>query len=149
MGLVVNRTTDVSVADLCDTQGLRWLGDRQARVDWGGPVGEDNGFVLLDAAAAEGVDAIALVPGLSWARSRLALQRVAESPRLGARVLLGYAGWAAGQLEAEIAAGAWLVVPASAKIVFETPPAARWEQAVRSLGIDPALLVASAGQGLN
>ncbi len=149
IGLVLNRSTDVSLGELCKTQGLRWLGASKLRADWGGPVGEDGGWVLLDDVAAAGVDAIALTPGLHWARSRAALERIAENPRLTARVLLGYAGWGAGQLEAEIAAGAWLVVPVSAGIVFETPLEARWEQAVRSLGIDPAMLVASAGQGLN
>ena len=145
IGLVVNRTSDVSLAQLCKTQSMRWLGSPTTRVDWGGPVGEDQGFVLLDDAAAEGADAIALQPGLWWARSRGALQRVCEQPSATARVLLGYAGWAAGQLEAEIAAGAWLVVPALPRIVFETPLAERWEAAVRSLGVEPASLVASTG----
>lgn len=147
MGLIVNRMTDVPIAELCKTQGMRWIGDARERVGWGGPVGQDSGWVLLDDAAADGVDALPLAPGLHWARSREALSRLAESPRLTARVFLGYAGWGAGQLEAEIAAGAWLIVPAAAGIVFDTPLEARWEQAIRSLGIDPARLVAS--QGIN
>jgi len=147
LGLIVNRATEVPIAQLCKTQGMRWLGDARARVGWGGPVGEEGGWVLLDDVAAEGVDATPVLPGLHWARSREALQRIADNPGLTARVLLGYAGWAAGQLEAEIASGAWLVVPASAQIVFETPLESRWEQAIRSIGIDPAKLVAS--QGVN
>jgi putative transcriptional regulator len=145
LGLVVNRATDVPLAQLCKTQGMRWLGEPSRCVDWGGPVGQDGGWVLLDDAAAEGVEAVALIDGLHWARSREALKRVAENPTLTARVLLGYAGWAAGQLEAEIAAGAWLVVPASASIVFETPLDERWAAAIRSIGVDPAMLVASHG----
>jgi putative transcriptional regulator len=145
LGLIVNRMTDVPIAELCKTQSMRWQGDARARVGWGGPVGQDSGWVLLDDAAATGVDAAPLIPGLHWARSREALLRVAEGPLLTARVFLGYAGWGAGQLEAEIAGGAWLIVPASAAIVFETPIEARWEQAIRSLGIDPAMLVASRG----
>ncbi len=145
MGLVINRTTDVPLAQLCKTQDLRWLGPVTTRVDWGGPVGQDQGWVLLDDAAADGVEAVSLIPGVHWARSREALTRVAENPGATARVMLGYAGWAAGQLEQEIAAGAWLVVPASRRIVFEEPLAVCWEQAIRSLGIDPALLVPSHG----
>jgi putative transcriptional regulator len=147
LGIVVNRATDVPLAHLCKTQGMRWLGDPSRRVDWGGPVGEDGGWVLLDDAAAEGVGAVALMEGLHWARSRDALRRIAERPGAMARVFLGYAGWAAGQLEAEIAAGAWLVVPARPSIVFETPLEARWAEAIRSIGVDPAMLVAS--QGVN
>jgi putative transcriptional regulator len=147
LGLVVNRGTDVPLAQLCKTQGMRWLGDPARRVDWGGPVGEDGGWVLLDDAAADGVEAVALMEGIHWARSRDALRRVAERPGAVARVFLGYAGWGAGQLEAEIAAGAWLVVPATPRVVFDTPQEARWTEAIRSIGVDPAMLVAS--QGVN
>jgi putative transcriptional regulator len=140
LGLIVNRATEVRLSQLCKTQGMRWLGDPARCVDWGGPVGEESGWVLLDDAAAQGVEAIRLVDGLHWARSREALQRVVDDPALTARVLLGYAGWAAGQLEGEIAAGAWLVVPARASIVFETPLAERWVAAIRSIGIEPAAL---------
>jgi putative transcriptional regulator len=145
LGLIVNRGTDVPLAQLCKSQSMRWLGDPTRCVDWGGPVGEDSGWVLLDDAGAEGLEAVALAPGLHWARSREALKRIAENPELTSRVLLGYAGWAAGQLEGEIAAGAWLVVPASAQIVFETPRDQRWAAAIRSIGVDPAMLVASSG----
>jgi putative transcriptional regulator len=147
LGLIVNRSTEVPLAQLCETQGVRWRGDPDTRVGWGGPVGEEAGWVLLDDEAAQGVDAVALLPGVHWARSRDALQRIASSPLLTAHVVLGYAGWAAGQLEAEIAAGAWLVVPARPEIVFDTPLESRWEEAVRSLGIDPAMLFAT--QGMN
>jgi putative transcriptional regulator len=72
---------------------------------------------------------------------------VASDGAVRARVFLGYAGWAPGQLEQEIAQGSWLVVPVSARLVFEESHARLWEQAVRSLGIDPATLVAT--QGVN
>ena len=50
-----------------------------------------------------------------------------------------------GQLEAEIRQNAWLTVPASADILFNTPYEQRWQAATKSLGIDPANLSASAG----
>jgi putative transcriptional regulator len=147
LGLVVNRTTELSMAQLCEHLDMRWQGSADARVDWGGPVGEEQGWVLLDDLAAQGVDATALVPGLHWARSQAALRHVAERPDLAARVLLGCAGWGPGQLESEIAAGAWLVVPASAHIVFGEALEERWAQSIRSLGIEPAMLMPS--QGVN
>lgn len=147
LGLVVNRTTELSMAQLCQHLELRWKGGADARVDWGGPVGEEQGWVLLDDRAAEGTDAIALVPGVHWARSQAALRHVAERPGLTARVLLGYAGWAPGQLESEIAEGAWLVVPANERIVFSEALEESWGAAIRSLGIEPAMLVPS--QGIN
>ncbi|MGH2468350.1 MAG: YqgE/AlgH family protein, partial [Candidatus Limnocylindrales bacterium] len=51
-----------------------------------------------------------------------------------ARVFAGYAGWGAGQLEAEIAAGAWLIVRARLADLFGEAPAAIWRRALRRLG---------------
>jgi putative transcriptional regulator len=58
---------------------------------------------------------------------------------------LGYAGWGAGQLEEEIRQNAWLTVPATTDIVFNTPPDQLWRAAAGSLGIDPANLSLHAG----
>ena len=43
----------------------------------------------------------------------------------------GYAGWAPGQLDAEVASGGWLVVPADARGIFEQPPDTLWEELMR------------------
>ena len=51
-------------------------------------------------------------------------------------VVVGYAGWGAGQLESEMAANAWLTVPASKEILFEIPFGDRWRAAAALLGID-------------
>ena len=51
-------------------------------------------------------------------------------------VTLGYAGWAAGQLEQELLDNAWLTVPADLGIVFELPPEERLVAAMQKLGID-------------
>ena len=55
-------------------------------------------------------------------------------------VSLGYAGWAAGQLEQELVATAWLTVPADGAILFDLPPEARLAAAMQKLGIDFANL---------
>ncbi|MCC6640569.1 MAG: YqgE/AlgH family protein, partial [Deltaproteobacteria bacterium] len=58
---------------------------------------------------------------------------------------LGYAGWGAGQLESELAQGAWLVAPLDVRLVFEVGAEAMWETVLRDLGIDPATLVSTPG----
>ncbi len=147
VGLIVNRRSDLSMAQLCQNLDLAWRGDHEACADWGGPVGENQGWVLLDDDAARGLEVVTLAPGLHWTRSQDALRRVAGAPALRARVFLGYAGWAPGQLEREIAEGSWLVVPVTARLLFEESHERLWEQALRSLGIEPATLVPS--QGMN
>ena len=60
-------------------------------------------------------------------------------------VTLGYAGWAAGQLEQELLDNAWLTVPADMAIVFDLPPEERLAAAMQKLGIDFANLSDVAG----
>ena len=49
----------------------------------------------------------------------------------GLRVFAGYAGWSAGQLEGEIAAGAWYVVEGLPGDVVERSPDALWSMVLR------------------
>ena len=58
-------------------------------------------------------------------------------------MMLGYAGWGAGQLESEMKEGSWIPVDLHYDLVFETPVEARWEAALASLGIDPAHVIDS------
>ena len=60
-------------------------------------------------------------------------------------MLIGYAGWGPGQLEAELAQGAWLLAPASREVIFGLEHEEMWEHVVRSLGIEPATLVSTSG----
>jgi putative transcriptional regulator len=47
------------------------------------------------------------------------------------RIYAGYAGWSAGQLEAEIESGAWVVVPAESGDLFHPEPDRLWEHVLR------------------
>ncbi|MEE8505234.1 MAG: YqgE/AlgH family protein, partial [Kiloniellales bacterium] len=58
---------------------------------------------------------------------------------------LGYAGWGAGQLDAEIQANGWLIVAADEQLVFDKDLDNKWERAIAKLGVDPALLSSDAG----
>ena len=60
-------------------------------------------------------------------------------------VTLGYSGWAAGQLEWELAQNAWLTVAAEPRIIFDLPPEERLPAAMQLLGIDFANLSDVAG----
>ena len=60
-------------------------------------------------------------------------------------ITLGCAGWGPGQLESEIKENAWLNYPIFEENIFDMPVDLRWEEAVKKMGIDPALLSDAAG----
>ena len=49
---------------------------------------------------------------------------------------LGYAGWAPGQLDAEMQQHGWYAAAGHPDIVFDTPVTARWKAAWQAEGVD-------------
>lgn len=146
-GLVLNRTTDLTAPSLCSSLEIDWRGAPDHAVDWGGPVAPETGWVVFDETfeiqTAEEVKSLG--EGVSFARSLEVLRLIAGAPPERLRLLLGYAGWGPGQLETELSQGAWLLAPLRREVVFDIDPESMWEYVVRSLGIEPATLVASRG----
>ena len=146
LGLVINRPTDLSVAGLLEKIDLKLeiALPQNAAVYFGGPVHTDRGFVLHSPAGS--FSSSIQLGQLALTTSRDVLQAVAQGSgpeRL--LVTLGYSGWGAGQLESEIAQNVWLTVPASAEVIFATPPEDRYAAALKLLGIDPVMLSGVAG----
>ncbi len=117
-----------------------------APVHFGGPVEPRRGFVLHsgDWGGQDTVD----VAGL-WRLSGTVdvLRAIADGTGPAHWLIaLGYAGWSAGQLDAELTGAGWLNVPGSAALLFDTPAAARWDAGLAAAGVDPRLLVGTAGR---
>ena len=111
----------------------------------GGPVQPDRGFVLhqSDQAFESTVDPEAEVKvTVSQDVLRAIARGDGPTPAL---VALGYAGWSGRQLEAEIAANAWLHAPVSASVLFNTPVENRWRAAAGLLGVDILQVTSYAG----
>lgn len=148
-GLVVNRTSDLLAADLVSSLDLSWGGAPDAKVSWGGPVELTSGWMLFgDDVELDGPDpdhVTRIGPGLHFTASLDVFGQIAARPPADIRLFLGYAGWGAGQLEAEIAQGAWLSAPARASTLFDVAAEAMWDRVVRDLGVDPGTLVSTSG----
>jgi putative transcriptional regulator len=146
-GVVLNRSTDITAPALCSTLEIDWRGDPRGVIDWGGPVGPQTGWVLFDATDSPELDddVEEIRPGLGFAGSLDVLRQIASDPPGRIRLLLGYAGWGPGQLENELSEGAWITAPVTDEVVFDVDSSAMWDHVVRSLGIDPATLVATRG----
>jgi putative transcriptional regulator len=115
------------------------------QVHSGGPVETGRGFVLhstdyIGEGALKVEDAIALSATVDI------LQAIADgSGPERVMMALGYTGWGAGQLDAEMKANGWLTAPADDAIVFDTHIETKWERALARIGISPIMLSGEAG----
>jgi len=142
-GLVINRPLEVELAEI-----LRELGEQEPegeapQVLGGGPVEPNHGFVLFERGDLPPDESALNIDGtLSISGSSEVLSDFVKG-RSGGRyyLLLGYAGWAPGQLEREIEENSWLVAPIDRSILFEVPPEERWSAALQSIGVEPGTLV--------
>ena len=147
MGLVVNRLVgSVTFPDLLKQLGIDTdATTEEIRVHFGGPVESGRGFVLHSGeyhhdSTLQVAEQMALTATIDI------LQDMAKGcgPRRSL-LALGYAGWGAGQLDAEIQANGWLIVAADDQLVFDENLDSKWERAIAKLGVDPALLSSDAG----
>ena len=132
MGLVVNRQLgEVPMAVLLKQSGLPGEGAKgSVRLHVGGPV-EATRIIVLHTDDYAGPDTVKVANGVAITSDLSILKSIAEGkgPRR-ARFTLGYAGWVPGQLEAEIEAGYWIVVPSDAAIVFDDADETKWDRAM-------------------
>jgi putative transcriptional regulator len=146
-GLVVNRplvTSGRVVVNLDPPVST----DRELEVWIGGPVEPQRSWMLVgrDLDPMDEERGLSIASGLSLTTSPGLLRRMLEQdPPSRTRLVLGYSGWAAGQLEAELEESAWLMCDVDADLIFGTPPAGMWETAIRRLGADPSALQMSRG----
>jgi len=138
LGVVINRSSDLSVAEMLGQLAIQ-IEDRSCAeqpVFHGGPVEPERGFVLHGAEQTF-EKTVATGNGICLTVSPDVLAAIGRGtgPK---RVLiaLGYAGWGAGQLEAELKHNAWLTVPADPAIVFDAPVEQRWTAALGLPGVD-------------
>lgn len=147
LGIVINRLLDMRVADIFEQLELETVDQRQAERPAlaGGPVQPSTGFVLHqdDRKFDSTLDNDAPVK-VTVSQDILQAMAAGDGP-WPALVALGYAGWGAGQLEAEIAANAWLSVPANPSLIFDTPFDQRWVAAAGLLGVNISQLTSYAG----
>ena len=124
MGLVVNRPTEVGIDELVADDDA--ISAYSGLIYWGGPVQMNSLSALMNTdKAPEGaeiiIDSVYVVP------VDRAVEKAPKDPS-HLRLFIGFAGWAPGQLDHEMARGSWHVVPASADSVFAKDPGELWKQ---------------------
>lgn len=155
MGIVLNQTAEeVSFSDLLVQLDILPEGepiqlpddDEGIQVHKGGPVETGRGFVLHSGDYFISDSTLAIDSDICLTATVEILKAIAEGrgPRQ-ALLALGYAGWAPGQLEAEIQRNGWLTCPADPRIVFAPDVEQKYDLALQKIGIDPRLLSGQAG----
>jgi putative transcriptional regulator len=143
-GLVLNRPTELPATSMVKLDPPI-VGGNELPLCIGGPVEPERGWILL-ATPPEDAEYREVQEGLYLSTSPTLLRRVlSTTPAPRARILAGYAGWGAGQLDMELSESAWLMGSVDLDLVFDTEADAMWEAAIRRLGADPAALQPSHG----
>ncbi len=149
LGLIINKPTpDLSARDLLEQLGISPAGNMpQIRVHFGGPVDHGRGFVLHSSDYCSDSSTMQVDTQFGMTATLDILEDIArgEGPHQSL-LALGYSGWGPGQLEEELQANGWLTGDATPEIVFGADSPAKWEGALKSLGIDPLLLSAAGGR---
>lgn len=126
-GVIVNRPTDRSLAELLPTERFKSFTDP---IFFGGPVASQGLFAVFQADKFAGA-AVTLLPGLYLAILPDSVDALLGNPPPKIRFFAGYSGWAPGQLRGEIDRGDWLIVDADADTVFRKDTSKLWQDMVR------------------
>ena len=111
----------------------------------GGPVEPTRAWILTGKRELDG-DALEVMTGVYLSASAaLVRQTLEQPPDPCVRMVVGYAGWGAGQLDVELVQSSWLLAPVQPDLIFGTPLETMWETAIRRLGADPSMLQGSSG----
>jgi putative transcriptional regulator len=147
LGLVINKQHKMKMGDIFKQLSLTAIRPEIAETPLfaGGPVQPERGFVL-HTPVGNWDSTMRINDELALTSSKDILEAIAEDKGPEQWVVaLGYAGWAAGQLEQEIQRNSWLHDRAELHIIFEEPINERWGLAAHRIGVDISLMSSEAG----
>ena len=136
MGLILNRPSNVPLS--VALEGMEQAKGRQDPIYLGGPVGRSGALALLRGRTAPS-GAARVLDGLFLISNRAGLAEALKTSAASGslRVYLGYAGWTAGRLEAEVTQRMWHVLGGTAGAVFDPYPGSLWRRLIP--GAEPKL----------
>lgn len=127
-GLVLNRPSNTPLKDVWSNVS-ETLCTTDALIQHGGPCSGP----LMALHKEEFLSESEVLPNVYFAAAKDKLEHLALKPTDTARFYAGYAGWTAGQLDSELAEGAWFTTPAQPEQAF-WPSDDLWDLLCRQLG---------------
>ena len=148
MGMIVNKNLDAPE--------LREIFDKFFKVEkpfnivksntfFGGPVLLEKGIILHHSDYSS-PKSISISKSVSLTSDQGALEDLKREEKVPFKLLLGHAGWSAGQLEREIENGDWLIQSTTSDFIFNLPSNQMWEYAAKSIGLDINSSFGTSGQ---
>ena len=136
LGIILNRPSEADVGDVLP----QWhdLAAEPTRVFRGGPVSVRA--VICLAMPQPGVPSMTRAAGVEYAVAGLVSVDLERDPAqvadavAGIRLFAGYAGWSAGQLEAEMEAGGWILTDPLPGELLTDDPEGMWAAILSRLG---------------
>jgi putative transcriptional regulator len=138
MGLVVNHETSQVLGDIFAQLEIECADETIVNkpVYIGGPVQLEQGFVL-HSTPGKWQNSVEVSEGIQLTSSLDILQDIARGQGPDDYlVILGFSGWASGQLESELQQNSWLTSSCDADLLFHQPAEDKWQIAFDSLGFD-------------
>jgi len=130
IGVIINRPTGITVEKALPDAEKSSL--KSELVHFGGPVAADQ-VVVVFRAKNPPPNSVEVMQGVYMTMDRDGIQSLLQrnlSPK-DIRFFAGYAGWALGQLEAEVARGGWILVRADAAAIFDRKADGLWQDLYR------------------
>ena len=148
MGVIINKNLDAPE--------LREIFDKFFKVEksfntiksstfFGGPVLLEKGIILHHSDYSS-PKSISISKSVSLTSDRDVLEDLRRKEKVPFKLMLGHAGWSAGQLEREIENGDWLIQSTTSDFIFNLPSNQMWEYAAKSIGLDINSSFGTSGQ---
>jgi putative transcriptional regulator len=131
MGIVLNRPLPLNLAQICAESHLTFAGDENATAFRGGPVEPQRGVILVRGGMPSEEDTVLDFTDFVSFRKDL-LELLLLDPEANFRLFLGYAGWGPGQIENEMAQGAWKRMPLKPEWLMSKDPRHLWQHAIEA-----------------
>ena len=136
MGLIINKPLQEDQSNnILEEAGLYSILESNS-VYFGGPVSPEKGFILHDSQYKSTETLIVEnTAGISFSDDIIDDIKNGGGPN-NYRLIMGYSGWGAGQLERELENGDWIVMPSSEDLIFSKTDEHKWNVAISSLNIN-------------
>jgi putative transcriptional regulator len=117
LGLILNRPLEITVKQACE-QSLGEDCGIDEFLHQGGPC-EGPLMVVHGNELEKDAD---VLPGVFFTTEKSKIESLLKQQIVSARYFVGYAGWSAGQLEAEMEIESWIIADAAPQLIFDQQP---------------------------